>query len=62
MDNTGEKRNHLEIELVFIKNLVNVVRLLEKVVSAQPLPHVVNNRSTGSRFSGSGFCSNFNSK
>jgi len=54
MDNTGEKT--LEVELVFIKNLVNVFRVLERVASAQPSLHVVNNRSTEcDRFSGSVF-------
>ena len=51
-----KKRDHLENGLVFIKNLVNVFRLLERVASAKPFLHVVNNRSTESiRFSGSVF-------
>jgi len=55
MDNTGEKRNHLDIKQ-FLLNLVNVFRLLERVASAQPFLHVVKNRSTeGDKFSDSGF-------
>ena len=34
MDNTREKGNHFEIELVFIKKLVNVFRHLERAASA----------------------------
>jgi len=56
MDTTGEKTLSFKIELVITKNLVNMLRLLERVAPAQTFLHVVNNRSTeGDRFSGSVF-------
>jgi len=46
MDNTGNKGYHTDIDLVFIKNVVSVFKLLKTVASTKPFLHVVNNRST----------------
>ena len=55
----GKNSCHIENDLVFIKNLVSVFRLLETVASTKPFFHVVNNRSSeGDRYSGSGLLTN----
>jgi len=49
---------HIENDLVFIKNLASVFRLLETVASTKPFLYANNMSTEGDRYSGSGFLTN----